>query len=96
MLEKGQTTMPTQEERINALERTVTLLEKRFNDADIQSVNHNATMLLGLSYKQQADIREIKNTQSEHTTILNEHTLKLNNLETLLTQILDRLTKNEN
>ena len=52
--------MPTQEERINALERNVAWLQKKFDDADIPSVNHNATMLLGLAYKQQTDIKEIK------------------------------------
>ena len=43
--------MPTQEERLATLERTVALLQKKLNDADVESVNHNATMLLGLAYK---------------------------------------------
>ncbi len=86
--------MPTQEERINTLEKTVALLQKKFNDADIQSVNHNSAMLLGLVYKQQSDIREIKTTLSEHTEILSEHTTvltkhtsKLENIEQHIQQL---------
>ncbi len=92
--------MPTQEERINALERAVMLLQKRFEDADIQSVNHNASMLLGLVYGQQTDIREMKvqlgevrqdiydlsTKVDEHTAILNGHTTILNEHTSLLTQ----------
>lgn len=92
VLEKGKVPMPTQEERLNTLERTVALLEKKFNNADLQNINHNATMLLGLTYKQQADINEIKINLNEHTSrldnleaksdkhteTLNEHTLLLN------------------
>lgn len=70
--------MQTQEERLSALERSVAILQRRFNDADIESVNHNATMLLGLAYAHQADIREIKAKQEEHTATLEEHTMILN------------------
>lgn len=90
--------MPTQEERINTLESTVAWLQKRLDAADIPSVNHNNTMLLGLAYKQQADITEIKVNLTaidqrldrlevkfdEHTTILTKQT-------SILTQILERL-----
>jgi chromosome segregation ATPase len=86
--------MPTTEERLSALEKTVSVLEKKLNDADLESVNHNATMLLGLSIKHQSDIHEIKNTLSEHahtlnehTRILNEHSAKLDNIELEIQQI---------
>ena len=58
--------MRTQEERIIALENSVALLEKKFSEADIQTINHNTTMLLGLVYKQQSESSEIK---SNLTTI---------------------------
>jgi methyl-accepting chemotaxis protein len=93
--------MPTPEERLNNLERTVALLEKRLDDADIRSVNHNATMLLGMVLKQQDDIKEIKNTVSNHTGILNnhtailsEHTLKLNNIEQSIEKLENQTNKN--
>lgn len=93
--------MPTQEERLNTLERSVALLEKRFNDADIQSVNHNATMLLGLAYKQQSDIKEIKinlitmdQQISEIRQDIKELRTSSSEQTTLLTQILQRLPEN--
>jgi predicted RNase H-related nuclease YkuK (DUF458 family) len=92
--------MQSMEERIALLERGLASLEKKFN-TDIQDVNHHATMLLGLAYKQQDDTRIIEATLrehssklDEHTEILNEHTIKLNNLE----QKIDKQTEaiNEN
>ena len=47
--------MPTQEERLSAFEQTVTTLSR-----DIKDINHNETMLLGMSMKQGEDIREIR------------------------------------
>lgn len=86
--------MPTPEERLNNLEKTVALLEKRFEDADVRSVNHNATMLLGMVLKQQDDIKEIKSTVNEHTAILTEHTVKLNNIEQSIDKLESQTNKN--
>ena len=47
--------MPTQEERLSALEQTVTILGKGIRD-----LNHNATILLGVTSEQGRDIREMK------------------------------------
>ena len=47
--------MPTQEERLSELEQTVTVLGKGIRD-----LNHNATILLGVTSEQGKDIREIK------------------------------------
>ena len=47
--------MPTQEERLSALEQTVTVLSKGMRD-----LNYNATILLGVTSEQGKDIREIK------------------------------------
>ena len=47
--------MPTQEERLSTLEQTVPVLRK-----GIQDLNHNATILLGITSEQGKDIREIK------------------------------------
>ena len=92
--------MPTQEERINTLERTVAFLQQRYNDADLQSVNHNATMLLGLAYRQQSDIREMKVNLIAMDQQIGEIRQDIKELRTrsdehtaLLTQILERLPK---
>ncbi|HEX4206890.1 MAG TPA: hypothetical protein VHZ51_22340 [Ktedonobacteraceae bacterium] len=85
--------MPTQDERLTALEKYVT--------ENIDDIKHNETMLLGLAFSHQQDIRQmsqrletvqtrlgtVETTLNEHTTILNQHTA-------LLTQILERLPKN--
>ena len=47
--------MPTQEERLSALEQTVPVLSKGVRD-----LNYNATILLGVTSEQGKDIREIK------------------------------------
>jgi septation ring formation regulator EzrA len=53
--QKGGFPVPTQEERLSAFEQTVTALSR-----DIKDINHNETLLLGMSMKQGEDIREIK------------------------------------
>jgi len=63
--------MPTQEERLTALEQTVALLQRR-SSTEMQDTNRNVTMLLGIASGQELDIKEIKNTQNEHTTLLTE------------------------
>jgi hypothetical protein len=89
--------MPTQEERLTTLEQTVALLRKR-SGAEIQDLNRNVTMLLGIASGQELDIKEMKvslvtieDRLDEHTTILNEHTTLLNEHKELLHQILARL-----
>ena len=52
--------MPTPEERLTTLEKTVALLPKRSSEADIQELNRNVTMLPGIVSSQQLDIKEIK------------------------------------
>jgi chromosome segregation ATPase len=47
--------MPTQEERLSTLEQTVTVLGN-----GIQDLNHNVTILLGVTSEQGKDIRGIK------------------------------------
>ena len=53
--QKGGFPVPTQEERLSAFEQTLTALSR-----DIKDINHNETMLLGMSMKQGEDIREIR------------------------------------
>ena len=54
--------MPTQEERLTTLEKTVALLQKS-SSTGIQELNRNVTMLLGIVSSQQLDIKEIKISQ---------------------------------
>jgi hypothetical protein len=51
--------MSTYEDRLTTLEKTIALLQKR-SGMDIQEVNRNSTMLLGIVSSQQMDIKEIK------------------------------------
>ena len=56
--------MPTQEERLSALEQTATVLRKGLRDID-----YNETILLGVISEQGKDIREMKVSLAA----LNEH-----------------------
>ena len=49
---KGRASMPTQEERLSALEQTVTVLNR-----GIWDINHNETILLGMATKQGENIQ---------------------------------------
>src|SRR5258706_16316433 len=56
--------MPTQEERLSALEQTVAVLNR-----GIWDISHNETILLGMAIKHDENIREVKSslaTLSEH------------------------------
>ena len=56
--------MPTQEERLSALEQTVAAFSR-----DIRDISHNETILLGMAMKQQEQTREIRSnlaSLSEH------------------------------
>ena len=119
--------MPTQEERLGALEQSFVSLQRETGKS-IRDVNENSTIMLGLL---QALVQESKQTGlrmemikirmdqletkfdahtallnehtrvlsehtkvlDEHTRVLNEHTGRFDHLETLLTQILERLPK---
>jgi len=77
--------MPTQEERIAALEQKTATA--------IQEIEENTTIMLGVIRSQRQDIRKIfqrletmDENMNQLKTTLNEHT-------TLLTQILARLPK---
>src|SRR4029077_7476342 len=85
--------MPTQEERLSTLEQA----QIRFGEA-VSDLNHHVTMLIGITGRQEWDIREMKTSlksvdnrlgpleQSIHT-----QDTKLDQLEALLSQILARL-----
>lgn len=96
--------MPTQEERLNALERNTT--------ANIHDLQANTTILLGIAQSQGQDIRRVlqqlsimdgrlnlvdgrlnimDGRQATIEATLNEHTTLLNQHTTLLTEILARL-----
>jgi len=61
--QKGGFPVPTQEERLSAFEQTLTALSR-----DIKDINHNETMLLGMSMKQGEDIREIRSNLASMST----------------------------
>ena len=89
--------MPSQEERLTTLVQTVALLRKR-SSTEIQDLNRNVTMLLGIASGQELDIKEIKvglatieERLDEHTGLLNEHKAILDEHTMLLHQILARL-----
>jgi len=75
--------MPTQEERFTTLEQTVALLQKR-SSTEVQDLNRNVTMLLGIASGQELDIKEVKIKLATMGEQLDTHT-------TMLTQILARL-----
>ena len=63
--------MPTQEERLSALEQTVAAFSR-----DIRDISHNETILLGMAMKQQEQTREIRSSLaslSEHLDTFSEH-----------------------
>ena len=57
--QKGELPMPTQEERFTALEQTLAFLQRK-SGVEIQDLNRNVTMLLGVASGQELDIKEIK------------------------------------
>src|SRR5260370_25761320 len=73
--------MPTQEERITALEQTLAKSQKETN-ANIVEIDENTTILLGVIRRQGQDIRRI----SEHLSTIDEQLAtieqRLNRLET--------------
>jgi len=89
---------------MRVLEQTVALLQKK-SSANIQDLNRNVTMLLGIASGQELDIKEIKIklatmseqqdaqtvTLNEYAVILREHSTILNEHSALLRQILERL-----
>ncbi len=89
--------MATQEERLTTVEKSLATFQREMV-AKTRETNENSTILLGLPYKQsieikdiherldtiEQDVRKVKTTQIEHTTLLHQQTA-------LLTQILERL-----
>jgi DNA repair exonuclease SbcCD ATPase subunit len=72
--QRGEISMPTQEERLTTLEKTVALLQKS-SSTDTQELSRNVTILLGILSSQQLDIKEIKISQitaEEHLNTLSE------------------------
>ena len=66
--------MPTQEERLTTLEKTVAFLQKS-SSTDTQELNRNVTLLLGILSSQQLDVKEIKISQitaEEHLNTLSQ------------------------
>jgi uncharacterized coiled-coil protein SlyX len=78
--------MPTQEERLTALEQKFVAFQKE-TVASMQEVDENTTILLGVIRHQGRDIRRIFESLETMNQRLDEHTA-------LLTEILTRLPKN--
>ena len=77
--------MPTQEERLTALEQKTA--------AHIQEVDENTTIMLGVIRHQGQDIKRIFQRLETMDEKLNQLETKLDGHTTLLTQILARLPK---
>src|SRR5579875_1113999 len=96
---KGKTSMPTQEERLGALEQSFARSQKEI-EKSIRTINENCTILLGLTQSLAQDNKKIAYTieilkirvdQFEtkvdaHTALLNEHTGILNEHTALLNE----------
>ena len=52
--------------------------------AQIEGLNHYVTMTFGIVQMQEKDIKEIKSTQGEHTSVLNKHGQMLERILSLL------------
>ncbi len=93
--------MPTQEERLAAIEQDLAQFKTRtINRYQDFAVEFTVTKALaentiGRLATIQEEINQrfagVENTLSEHTTTLNDHTARFDRIETLLTQILARL-----
>ncbi len=82
--------MPTQEERLNIVEYDL----KHFKTETIKAYGDMAMELImvkGLTEEAVKRLMNVGRTLDEHTTILNEHTTRLDRIEAMLTQILERL-----
>jgi seryl-tRNA synthetase len=82
---KGKFPMPTQEERIVALEQKTATA--------IQDIEENTTIMLGVIRSQGQDIRKIFHSLETMDENINQLKTTLNEHTTLLTQILARLPK---
>ena len=102
---KGGSFLPSQEDRIAALERKVAMLELlRTHDQrkaeentpsaqayDLREINENMTILLGVASSQESDIKAIKEDISGIKDRLSRIETKSDEHTALLTQILERL-----
>ena len=98
--------MPTQEERLTALEKTFATFRQEAG-THIKETEENTTIMLGVMRSQGQDIRKIfqrletvdshlNNIEDRFSPLerkLDTHTALLNEHTTLLTQILERLPK---
>jgi hypothetical protein len=87
--------MPTQEERLSALEQTVAAFSR-----DIRDISHNETILLGMAMKQQEQTREIRSSLaslSEHIDIFEQSVnSRFGVLETTLNEHIDTFEQSVN
>jgi len=98
--------MATQDERIATLEQSFGTLQREIGKS-LHEVNQNSTTVLGLLQSQiqenkqtalRVEVMKIRMDQLEtkldaHTALLNEHTTRFDRVESMLTQILERLPK---
>jgi hypothetical protein len=84
--------MPTQEERLAALEKTFATFRKE-TAARTQEIEENTTIMLGVMRAQGQDIRRIFESLETVETKLETFDTKLDEHTSLLTQILERLSK---
>jgi hypothetical protein len=102
---KDHVPVPTQQDRIAALERKVAMLEllrsqdeRKAEEAippaqtrHMREINENLTILLGVTSSQGGDIKGIKDRLDRLETQSTEHTGRFDHVEALLMQILARL-----
>jgi hypothetical protein len=82
--------MPTQEERLTTVEYDL----KHFKTETIKAYGDVAmelVMVKGLTEDAVKRLMSLRITLDEHTTILNDHTTRLNRIEAMLAQVLERL-----
>jgi hypothetical protein len=78
--------MPTQEERLAAVEKFTQVASGHIRDTE-----ENVTILLGVIRSQGHDIRRLVEQGEQYTSLLHQHTALLNEHTELLKQILARL-----
>lgn len=79
--------MPTQEERLTALEQATRESLVHMRDTDMA-----VTAMVGVIRSQGQDIKRIFETLEQHTAILDQHTTLLQSHSVLLKQISDNIT----
>jgi seryl-tRNA synthetase len=90
LIAKGKNSVPTQEERLTALEKTFATFRKE-TAARTQEIEENTTIMLGVMRSQGQDIRRIFESLEPIESKLGSLETKLDEHTSLLTQILERL-----